>query len=118
MGQAGEKYLSLNGAFQCEALLIKISILRYLFYCSLTMGALWCHGNRLYLIKAIEEMRTGYFWKKKKQFYAGNAGEKEWLNKKSDMLCCPSDFIPGKYGRQFLVFAYRKRTHYEDDKIE
>ena len=35
VGQAGEKYLLLNGAFQCEELLDKISILCHLFYCSL-----------------------------------------------------------------------------------
>lgn len=89
VGQAGEKYLLLNGSFQCEELLDKNID-------ALPSVLLQPHGpegidgkdvNRLYLDKkAIEENEDRLFLEKDEDaiFTMGMMVRREWLNKKSD----------------------------------
>ena len=89
VGQAGEKYLLLNGSFQCEELLDKNID-------ALPSVLLQPHGpegidgkdvNLLYLDKkAIEENEDRLFLEKDEDaiFTMGMMVRREWLNKKSD----------------------------------
>ena len=75
VGQAGEKYLLLNGAFQCEALLDKNidSLPSVLLQPHGPDGADGKDVNRLFLEKGEEAI-----------FTLGMLVRREWLNKKSD----------------------------------
>ena len=89
VGQAGEKYLLLNGAFQCEALLDKNidSLPSVLLQPHGPEGADGKDVNRLYLDKkAIEENADRLFLGKGEEaiFTMGMMVRKVWLNKKSD----------------------------------
>lgn len=89
VGQAGERYLLLNGAFQCKELLDKNidSLPSVLLQPRGPEGADGKDVNRLYLDKkAIEENADRLFLGKGEEaiFTMGMMVRKEWLNKKSD----------------------------------
>ena len=117
VGQAGEKYLLLNGSFQCEELLDKNID-------ALPSVLLQPHGpegidgkdvNRLYLDKkAIEENEDRLFLEKGEDaiFTMGMMVRREWLNKRSDarLILFPGNMDGWRY------FRYQKRVYYEDNK--
>ncbi len=89
VGQAGEKYLLLNGAFQCEELLDKNidSLPSVLLQPHGPEGADGKDVNRLYLDKkAIEENENRLFLEKGEEaiFTLGMLVRREWLHRKSD----------------------------------
>ena len=89
VGQAGERYLLLNGAFQCKELLDKNidSLPSVLLQPRGPEGADGKDVNRLYLDKkAIEENADRLFLGKGEEaiFTMGMMVRKEWVNKKSD----------------------------------